>query len=191
MFLKNFRFFVICVVSATFLLGSCGSDAVPKPASYLRLDYPKTSYTLLEDEQPYVFEYASGAKVIRKSNHWMDVKYPGLKATLVLSYMPVENNLRALLKDAEKLTFKHMIKADDIQSTPFENPEKKVYGRLFEVYGNAATQIQFHATDSVANFMTGALYFYAKPNYDSILPAVHHIRKDIVHLMETLEWQTN
>ena len=96
-----------------------------------------------------------------------------------------------LFADAEKLTFKHMIKADDIQAIPFENPQEKVYGRMFEVYGDAATQIQFHATDSVEHFMTGALYFYAKPNYDSILPAVHHVRKDIVRLMETLRWKNH
>lgn len=191
MFQKTCNLFLMCLAVVSLLITSCGNDVVPKPASYLRLEYPEANYIPLNSKQPYVFEYASEAKIIAKPNAWMDIKYPNLKATLVLSYMPVENNLRALLKDAEKLTFKHMIKADDIQSTPFENPEKKVYGRLFEVYGNAATQIQFHATDSIANFMTGALYFYAKPNYDSILPAVHHIRKDIVHLMETLAWQPN
>ena len=101
----------------------------------------------------------------------IDLKYPQMNATLVLSYFPVKDNLKDLLKDAEKLTFKHMIKADDIQSTPYENVDSRVYGKLFEVYGDAATQIQFHATDSTDNFITGALYFYATPNYDSIYPA--------------------
>lgn len=82
-----------------------------------------------------------------------------------------------------------MIKADDIQAIPYENSEADVFGKLFEVYGNAATQLQFYATDSVSNFMTGALYFYAKPNYDSIMPAVNHLKKDVVRVMETLEWR--
>jgi len=103
--------------------------------------------------------------------------------------MPVNNNLRLLLKDAEKLTFKHMIKADDIQAVPYVNLHTKVYGKMFEVYGDAATQIQFHATDSVKNFMAGALYFYAKPNYDSLMPAVHFLKKDVIRLMETLKWK--
>lgn len=170
-------------------LVSCKEDVLPKPASFLRLEYEQNSYKDLNKNYPYRFQYASDAVVVTKNNYWMDIRYPKLKATLVLSYMPVKNNLRLLLQDAEKLTFKHMIKADDIQATPYENPQAKVYGKLFEVYGNAATQIQFHATDSVKNFMTGALYFYAKPNYDSILPAVHYIKKDIVRLMETLEWK--
>ena len=137
----------------------------------------------------YSFEYSSKAHIVQKKNQWLDIFYPELNATLVLSYMPVNNNLRLLLRDAEKLTFKHMIKADDIQAVPYENPNSKVYGKLFEVYGDAATQIQFHATDSVRNFMTGALYFYAKPNYDSIMPAVHYLKKDVIRLMETLEWK--
>ncbi|MFT7352979.1 MAG: hypothetical protein ACI9XR_002770, partial [Flavobacterium sp.] len=39
------------------------------------------------------------------------------------------------------------------------------------------------------NFIKGSLYFYAKPNYDSILPAVNYIKEDILHLVETLEWK--
>ena len=35
----------------------------------------------------------------------------------------------------------------------------------------------------------GALYFNTKPNYDSLLPAVAHIKKDILRLMETLQWK--
>jgi len=176
-------------VGALLLLLSCGDSPLPKPSSYMRLDYPNAEYKVLETKSPYQFEYAGRAVIIQKKNDWVDLYYPDMKATLVLTYRPVKENLRALFVDAEKLTFKHMIKADDIQSLPYENPVSKVYGRVFEVFGNAATQIQFHATDSTNNFLTGALYFYAKPNYDSILPAVHHLKKDIVHLMETLEWK--
>ena len=93
------------------------------------------------------------------------------------------------LQDAEKMTFKHAIKADDIQAIPYENNVNKVYGKMYEVSGNTATQIQFHATDSIANFITGALYFYARPNYDSLYPSIAYLRKDIMHLMETLVWE--
>lgn len=172
------------------LLFSCKEDTQPKPNSFLRLEYAQTNYKSFKSkEYPYSFQISENAKVVPKNNKWIDIYYPKLKATLVLSYMPVENNLIELLKDAEKLTFKHMIKADDIQALPYENKITKVYGKLFEVSGDAATQIQFHATDSVANFMTGALYFYAKPNYDSIMPAVEFLKNDVVKLMETLEWQ--
>jgi gliding motility-associated lipoprotein GldD len=172
------------------LLFSCKEDVQPKPTSFLRLAYEDTSYKIFNSKKySFVFQYSKDAQIIEKNNQWVDVYYPKLNATLVLSYMPVKDNLRLLLMDAEKLTFKHVVKADDIQSVPYENSLTKVYGKMFEVYGDAATQIQFHATDSVKNFITGALYFYAKPNYDSILPAVHHLKKDVVKLMETLEWK--
>jgi gliding motility-associated lipoprotein GldD len=176
-------------VGVFLMLLSCGDSPLPKPSSYLRLDYPNANYKLLDLKIPYQFEHAERTVIIQKQNNWVDLYYPDMKATLVMTYRPVNENLRDLFVDAEKLTFKHMIKADDIQSLPYENPASTVYGRVFEVFGNAATQIQFHATDSTDNFLTGALYFYAKPNYDSILPAVQHLKKDIVHLMETLEWK--
>lgn len=170
---------------------SCKENSLPKPASFLRLEYDDITYKFFDEEYPYRFEYSSEAIIKKKGKFWMDIYYPKQNATLVITYMPVKDNLRLLLQDAEKLTFKHMIKADDIQGTPYENSYSKVYGKLFEVYGDAATQIQFNVTDSVSNFMTGALYFYAKPNYDSIIPAVHYLKKDIVRLMETLEWKEN
>jgi len=178
------------VVLVALILFSCGKDTQPKPMSFLRLEYENSSYKIFENEKyPYTFEHSKNATLIQKKNAWLDIYYPKLNATIVLSYMPVKDNLNLLLKDAEKLTFKHMVKADDIQSLPYEDKSSKVYGKLFEVYGDAATQIQFHATDSVENFMTGALYFYAKPNYDSIMPAVNYIKKDVIHLMETLDWK--
>ncbi|WP_152285742.1 gliding motility lipoprotein GldD [Flavicella marina] len=182
----------IGLIIVFFSVVACKNEVQPKPNALLRLDYKEVGYQKFEDSQyPFVFSFSNAATVIKKQKGSLDIEYSKLKATLVLTYKPVENNLVLLMKDAEKLTFKHMIKADDIQSVPYENQEKKVYGKLFEVYGNAATQIQFHATDSVKNFMTGALYFYAKPNYDSILPAVNYIRKDVVKLMESLEWKQN
>ena len=60
---------------------------------------------------------------------------------------------------------------------------------MYVIEGSVATNIQFRVTDSVKNVLAGALYFYTKPNYDSILPAVKYIEKDIVHLVETIQWK--
>jgi len=37
--------------------------------------------------------------------------------------------------------------------------------------------------------VTGSLYFYAKPNYDSILPAAMYLQNDIRRIMESLRWK--
>ena len=119
----------------------------------------------------------------------MNIEYPNLNATINLTYRQVENNLDELFIESEKLTFNHAIKADGISSIPFDNAVKKVYGSMYEVSGNAASPIQFHITDSTKNFITGAVYFNVQPNYDSILPAISYLQKDIKHLMETIEWK--
>jgi gliding motility-associated lipoprotein GldD len=119
----------------------------------------------------------------------MNIEYPKLNASINLTYRPVENNLNELFLEAEKLTFNHAIKADGINSIPYENISKKKYGAIYEVTGNAASPIQFHITDSTKNFITGAVYFNIQPNYDSIVPAIKYLQSDIVHLMETLEWK--
>ena len=120
----------------------------------------------------------------------LDIKYPTLKATIYMTYNKVtKENLRELLRDAQNLTQKHTIKADEITSTVFENPTSGVYGMMYEVGGDAASQSQFYATDSVNHFISGALYFYAKPNYDSILPASEYLKNDIRRLMESIRWK--
>jgi protein involved in gliding motility GldD len=173
------------------LLLSCKDDVLPKPKGYLSLNYPEKSYKNLNLKRPYNFKIAAKTTLTNKPNNWLTIHYPKLKASLDITYRPVNNNLQQLLKEAEKLVFKHAVKAEEINPRDFINTEKRVFASLFEITGNAASNLQFHATDSTANFIKGALYFYAKPNYDSILPAVDYIKKDVFKLIETLEWQKN
>ena len=60
---------------------------------------------------------------------------------------------------------------------------------VFEVTGNAASPIQFHVTDSVKHFITGAVYFSVQPNYDSIKPAISYLQNDVVRMIESMEWK--
>jgi gliding motility-associated lipoprotein GldD len=94
-----------------------------------------------------------------------------------------------LLRDAQKLTYEHVIKADDILEQPYINLEKRVFGMFYQVDGNAATNTQFYVTDSTKNFVTGSVYFYAKPNFDSIMPAASYIKNDVQNLIESLKWK--
>jgi gliding motility-associated lipoprotein GldD len=101
----------------------------------------------------------------------------------------VNGNIKKLLRDAQKLTYEHVIKADDILEQPYLHSQQKVYGMFYQVDGNAATNSQFYATDSKKHFVTGSVYFYAKPNFDSIMPAASYIKNDMQRLMETLKWK--
>lgn len=168
---------------------SCKEDVLPKPKAYLGLSYPEKSYQELNLKRPYTFKILKNTTVINEANNWLKIKYPKLKASIDITYRPIENNLQELLSEAEKLVFKHTVKAEQIIPKDFVNSKKKVFGSMYEITGNAASHLQFHITDSTNNFIKGSLYFYAKPNYDSILPAVNYIKEDILHLIETLEWK--
>ncbi len=169
---------------------SCKEEVLPKPASYLRLDYPEAEYVNFENSTtPFAFEMNSKAVIKCGNNYDYTITYPKMKATIYLTYKPVNNDIDKLLRDAQKLTYEHVIKADDILEQPYINPSKKVYGMFYRVDGNAATNSQFYVTDSIKHFVTGSVYFYAKPNYDSIMPAASYVRNDMQRLMETLKWK--
>jgi gliding motility-associated lipoprotein GldD len=179
----------------SFILLGCGEDPLPKPKGYLRLEYPEAKYEKVSVPLPFSFEKNKLAEPINLVKSSMDakgvdVKYPSLKGTIYLTYKAVKNNnLDSLLRDAQNLTQKHTIKADEISSNFFENKKEKVYGMLYEIGGNAASQSQFYVTDSLNHFLSGSLYFYAKPNYDSIYPAAEYLKKDIKRIMESVSWK--
>nr|WP_321232569.1 gliding motility lipoprotein GldD [uncultured Psychroserpens sp.] len=176
---------------------SCGNDPLPKPKAMLRLDYQKPEYSKVDVRLPFTFEKNNNAEKISNikldgvnDTYGVDINYPTMKGTIYLTYKKVnDTNLETLLRDAQNLTQKHTIKADEIESIVYENPEQNVFGMFYEVGGNAASQSQFYVTDSINHFLNGSLYFYAKPNYDSILPAADYLKNDIKHLMESIEWK--
>lgn len=176
---------------------SCGDDPVPKPNGYLRLDYPVAEYKRTNTILPFSFEKntlsdsISSIKIDENRNAYgIDINYPSMKGTIYLTYKKVtEDNLNNLLRDAQSLTLKHVSKADEIVEQPYENEKQSVFGMFYEVGGNAASQSQFYVTDSINHFLTGSLYFYAKPNYDSIYPAAVYLKNDIKHIMETIKWR--
>jgi gliding motility-associated lipoprotein GldD len=179
----------IFILFGLLLLQSCKNDTLPKPYGYLRLDYPVAEYIGYDSPCPFNFDFNKDAKIKAKSDCGIEIHYPKMKATVYLTYRQVGNNIEGLLKDAQKVTYQHVIKADDIVETPFMNLKDNVYGMFYQVGGNAATNTQFYLTDSTHHFLTGSVYFYSKPNFDSIMPAASYIKDDVQTLMESLRWK--
>ncbi|WP_318642439.1 gliding motility lipoprotein GldD [Flavobacterium ardleyense] len=167
----------------------CKEDVTPKPSAELRLDYVEADFVRFENECPYSFEINDDAIIKGKGSCNFTIDYPKMKATIFLTYKDVNGNIKSHLQDAQKLTYEHVIKADDIVEQPYINRDSKVYGMFYQVQGNAATNAQFYVTDSVKHFVTGSVYFYAKPNYDSIMPAADYIKNDMRMIMETMKWK--
>ncbi len=171
------------------LIFSCSEETIPKPKAYLNLQYAKPNYKKLAIKRPYIFLVPDNTNIKDKKNNWLKIEYPTLKASVDITYRHIQNNLKELLMESQKLVFKHTQKAEQIMSNDFVDVEKKVFGSIYEITGNAASQVQFHLTDSTQHFIKGALYFNVRPNYDSLLPAINYIKKDITKIIETIEWQ--
>lgn len=170
------------------LTAACSEPPVPKPKAMLRLEYSGQEYAMTDLPCPFQFEKNTKASLQSDADCSFVMQYPEMNANIFFTYKEVDGDLDKLLRDAQKLTYEHVVKADNITEQPFINEKDRVYGMFYNVEGNAASQTQFYLTDSINHFVTGSLYFEAKPNYDSILPAAHYLGKDIRTIMETLSW---
>ncbi len=173
---------------------SCRDKAMPKPKGYFRIDFPQKNYEIWNQDYPFSFEYLKGAKVIKDKSrlaeqYWLNIEYPKYNAILHLSYKEVSKNLEKYLEDSHKLVYKHAIKADAIDEKNYIDKENNIFGLVYRIQGNAASAIQFIATDSSKHFLRGSLYFNNHPNSDSLAPVIQYIDRDIVHLMESLKWK--
>ena len=97
--------------------------------------------------------------------------------------------LAELMEESRELAYKHSIKANAIEEQLYINPDNHVYGILFHIEGNAASPMQFFLTDSTRHFLRGALYIRATPDIDSLKPVVEFLEHDIIHLIETTQWE--
>jgi gliding motility-associated lipoprotein GldD len=189
LFKKNKMKSSVILTLLSLTLFSCGEDKIPKPAGQLSLEYPPAKYMRYSNSCGFDFDKNELTEVKVTSGCGLEIHYPKMKATVYLTYRPVQNNIDKLLLDAQKLTYEHAIKANDIAEQPYINEGRKVYGMFYQVGGNAATNAQFYATDSTRNFLTASMYFYTKPNFDSILPAADYIKNDMKHIIETINWK--
>ena len=92
------------------------------------------------------------------------------------------------MNDAYKLTAKHQIKAYAINEVITVTPSGKT-AVIAELEGEVPSQFQFTITDSTENFIRGALYFNTKVQNDSLAPAIEFMKRDIMHMINTLEWK--
>lgn len=177
------------------LIFSCREEYTPKPRGYFRISFQDKSYHKLDSAAlPYRFDLPDYSKVLPDHDRlsepfWINLKIPAHKAEVNISYKKVDNNLAKLTEDSRTLAYKHSIKADAINERIFINPEKKVYGTIYQIEGNAASPLQFYLTDSTRNFLRGALYIREVPNIDSLRPVIDYLTPDIIRLIETTEWK--
>ncbi len=188
------RLFYMMILFALCL--SCKSDYMPKPKGYNRIVLPANEFVSLPDTFPYQFELSKHAKILKDSSwiaepYWIDLYYPDFEASIQISYKVIDHKkelLREYLATAYKLTSKHQVKAYAIDEAIIRTQQGKT-AVIAQLEGEVPSQFQFFSTDSVNHFIRGALYFNTATQNDSLAPVIEFVRKDILHLLNTLQWQ--
>ncbi len=182
------------------VLVSCNQEYSPKPKAYPRVVFPERNYARFEPAGcPYSFDLPVYTRAEEDTVYfdkklsnacWYNIQFPDFNGTVNLTYKPLNDTQRfeKLLEDAHKLSFKHSKKADYIDEVLIQNPNG-VGGLLYEVGGDAASNIQFFLTDSTKHFVRGALYFNNPPNADSMKPVVDFVKEDLRVMLKTFQWK--
>ncbi len=187
------------IVSAAVFLSfftSCGSERepIPRPKGYWEIAFPKKEYQMYDSLCPFTFEYPVYARISPFSRDaskicWFDIVFPDYRATLHLSYEDVGKDFARFSEDQHTLAYKHTSKANAIEEIFVEAPEDRVWGIIYDIQGDAASNFQFHVTDSLHHFLRGSLYFDFKANQDSTAPVLDFLKQDITRLVETVKWK--
>lgn len=188
-----------CFLITCLTLAACGSsdqaDYIPKPKGYPRIDLPVAEYVPIQPIHPYQFDVNKIARVLpdtfkRAEPHWIFVYYPTLKATVQLTYKPVQSldNLRGMLADAYKLAAKHNVKAYSINQQRVQL-RNGLSASLITLVGEVPTQFQFVTTDTTRHFLRGALYFDTATANDSLAPIIDYVKTDMMRMLNTLKWR--
>jgi len=178
-------------------LAGCGgnTDYSPKRTGYFRISLPERKYTSFVSACPFTFEYPDYALVLPDSTSrhpfWINIVFPRFRCNVYVSYLTLDTNLVAYTDECRKFVVEHEVKASAINEQQVVNRKERIYGMIYDIEGNAASNMQFYLTDSTRNFVRGALYFYAVPNKDSLEPVVNFVKQDINHIIQTFRWRSN
>lgn len=208
--MRKFEFVVILAI--VFVLSGCTEDYLPKPKGFNRIELPPHRYYSLPDTLPYAFEISRLARIstdtswqfmkqiqekinpgvtVEDDRYWIDLIYDTLGANIQITYKPIlgrQDLMKEYFGDAYRLTSQHQVKAYAIDETVIQTKLGHA-ATIAEISGEVPSQVQFITTDSMKHFLRGALYFNTASKNDSLAPVIDYIKTDIVHLLNTLQWE--
>jgi gliding motility-associated lipoprotein GldD len=168
----------------------------PRRRGYFRIALPEKKYVTYNKDCPFTFEYPVYAQVFADTENsaepcWLNIVFPRFKAKIYLSYKVINGNLNQYIEQSRMFAVKHEVKASAIDEHDYSDTATKVYGLVYDISGDAASNMQFYLTDSAKNFVRGALYFYSIPNKDSLYPVLNFIKLDIEQMVKTFRWKSS
>ncbi|MEO6289666.1 MAG: hypothetical protein ABIO76_07095 [Ginsengibacter sp.] len=215
---KNLLSSLFSLLFSVSIIVSCNSTYTSKRKGYFKIDFPKREYIKFDNPAlPYSFEYPAYAQIVKDSTYfdsgdqnpfWININFPSFNGKIFISYKTIggtslykvktpsgykdslgKNTFENMVNDSYNLTYKNDIKAYSIEDSLMRTPNN-ISGIFFHLSGSVATANQFFLSDSVHNFLRGALYFDATPNEDSLRPVNAFLKEDMKHLINTLQWKS-
>ena len=178
-----------CLLICLSLL-ACNKNYKPKPKGYNYINFPERSYASITIKNKYSFEKNTQTSVEQNDSYgWLNLLYKNYDAKILIThkYIEKENDLTSFINESYKLTDKHNKKASSIKETHIKT-KNGLNAIIIDLKGEVPTQFQFITTDSVNHFLRGALYFQVATKNDSLAPIIEYIKKDMIHILNTLEW---
>lgn len=209
--------FILFFLSLFFFV-SCNSTYTSKKQGYYKIDFPKRQYVKFDKPGfPYSFEYPAYATIDKDSlysnrkgqdPYSININFSSLNGKIYITYKVIgetsiyqvknagggyrdsigKNIFQNLVNDCYNLTYKNDVKANSIEDSVMHTPNN-ITGIFFRLSGSVATAKQFFLSDTIHNFLRGALYFDATPNEDSLRPVNDFLQEDMNHIINTLQWK--
>jgi gliding motility-associated lipoprotein GldD len=100
-------------------------------------------------------------------------------------------DLSRILNELNDFTNIHLKKKNSVINVQeYKNESQRLYASIIKIKGDVTSPYQFYITDSLKNMITASVRYNKSIKYDSVLPSLKYIEKDIYHLIETLTWNS-
>tara|TARA_B100001142_G_scaffold318564_1_gene360844 strand:- start:1884 stop:2471 length:588 start_codon:yes stop_codon:yes gene_type:complete len=181
------------------LLLTCNDNYLPKPNAFLSLDYPLTNYNDVKfypkDVSLQYNSAVSSIESINNSNTLISkrINYKEHNASILIDLHEINNNmdLSRILNELNDFTNIHLKKKNSVINVQeYKNESQRLYASIIKIKGDVTSPYQFYITDSLKNMITASVRYNKSIKYDSVLPSLKYIEKDIYHLIETLTWNS-
>ena len=181
------------------LLLTCNDNYLPKPNAFLSLDYPLTNYNDVKFYPKDVsLQYNSAVSIIESLNNSNTliskrINYKEHNASILIDLHEINNNmdLSRILNELNDFTNIHLKKKNSVINVQeYKNESQRLYASIIKIKGDVTSPYQFYITDSLKNMITASVRYNKSIKYDSVLPSLKYIEKDIYHLIETLTWNS-
>ena len=183
---------IISLLFFTLIIFSCNEPNLPKQNGFLRIEFKEPYYSIYEEiDTPFNFYYNSNSTHLNQiDSEILLFDYNDLNLSFKLSYYNINSkyDLEKKSRDFSLILDTHTKKSNGVILGEYDNNNRRIFGKLYEIKGDVASPIQFYLTDSLSNFISGSVNLKFKSNYDSIFPSIQYVKNDIIVLFESINW---